>query len=171
MLEAAFQECFGASHNTLLRGGAPEPLYEPPRDGRPGLIHYRADYAASALHEVAHWCIAGTGRRELEDYGYWYEPDGRDARQQAAFEQVEVRPQAVEWHFALAAGLEFRVSFDNLSQAAPGGDRFANAVLSQARRFCEEPLPPRAELFRRALADRLGGNAEPTPGCFQGTGA
>src|SRR5690606_39383874 len=34
-------------------------------------------FFASALHEIAHWCIAGDYRRTLHDYGYWYCPDGR----------------------------------------------------------------------------------------------
>jgi elongation factor P hydroxylase len=55
------------------------------------------DYLASALHEVAHWCLAGVERRKLEDYGYWYSPDGRSRGEQSAFENVEARPQALEW--------------------------------------------------------------------------
>ena len=116
-LEQVFRDCFYATHRTRLVGGAAEPLYLPAQEGRDAMIFYREDYPASALHEVAHWCIAGPARRELEDYGYWYAPDGRSAEQQRAFERVEVRPQAVEWHLALASGVAFTVSADNL--AAP----------------------------------------------------
>ena len=62
--------------------GAAEPYYEP---GAPSVIYFREDFDRSALHEVAHWCVAGPLRRGLPDYGYWYAPDGRNAEQQSAF--------------------------------------------------------------------------------------
>ncbi len=43
--------------------------------------------------------------------GYWYAPDGHTQEQQALFEQVEIKPQAIEWLFAQAFGRKFRVSF------------------------------------------------------------
>jgi elongation factor P hydroxylase len=166
-LEAVFHDCFLAAFNTRLCGGASEPLYRPARAGELATIHYREDFAASALHEVAHWCIAGPRRRELEDFGYWYLPDGRNPGQQAAFERVEVRPQALEWHFSLAARLPFRVSIDNLAESSPTAAGFQRAVAEQARRFCSEQLPPRGEQFRLALAAALGGLGAPSPELFQ----
>ncbi|WP_417667272.1 elongation factor P hydroxylase, partial [Pseudidiomarina sp.] len=50
---------------------------------------YVCTYVVMRLLEMSHWCIAGEKRRQLEDYGYWYLPDGRDAQQQHAFEQAE----------------------------------------------------------------------------------
>ena len=50
----------------------------------------------SALHEVAHWCIASAGRRRCRDYGYWYIPPPRDATAQTEFFAVEARVQALE---------------------------------------------------------------------------
>ncbi len=41
--------------------------------------------------------------------GYWYAPMV-DSEQQALFEQVEIKPEAIEWMFAKAFGLKFRVS-------------------------------------------------------------
>src|SRR3546814_2809228 len=49
---------------------------------------------------VAHWCLAGAARRRQDDYGYWYAADGRDLEQQHLFEQVEVKPQALELLFS-----------------------------------------------------------------------
>jgi elongation factor P hydroxylase len=169
-LEAVFHDCFLAAYETRLCGGADEPLYEPAAAGVPATIYYREDYAASALHEVAHWCIAGERRRRQVDYGYWYVPDGRGAGQQAEFERVEARPQALEWHFALAAGLPFRVSVDNLSRAPSAATDFEQAVAGQAQRFCREALPARAARFRSALALRLGGITTPRPDHFLSTG-
>ena len=165
-LEAVFHDCFLSDFQTRVQGGANEPLYRPDSAGESALIMYREDFAASLLHEVAHWCIAGVRRRRLEDYGYWYEPDGRDASRQSDFERVEARPQALEWHFSLACKLPFRVSLDNLGGEAGCGKSFSAAVAAEARRLCREPLPPRGERFRRALAQRFGGNPRPVEALF-----
>jgi elongation factor P hydroxylase len=158
LLEQIFKESFFVGHRTLLVGGAEEPLYQPA--GSPAGVHriyYRADYFASALHEVAHWCIAGEARRKLVDYGYWYAADGRDKEQQQEFERVEVRPQAIEWHFAHACGRRFHLSIDNLEGGSDSATTFAEAVREQALRYCRDGLPSRAEKFARALAKRFGG--------------
>jgi elongation factor P hydroxylase len=152
VLERLFAGAFAATHDTVLVGGAEEPLYLPATTTAPAEIRYRADYFASALHEVAHWCVAGAARRRRVDYGYWYAEAGRDAAAQAAFERVEVRPQAIESLFAAAAGSPFRISLDN-----PGRDEFdpapfAEAVAVEAARLHEQGLPPRAARFRDALA-------------------
>ena len=39
-------------------------------------IYFARGFYSSALHEIAHWLVAGKERRKLEDFGYWYEPDG-----------------------------------------------------------------------------------------------
>ena len=67
------------------------------------------------MHEISHWTIAGAKRRLLPDLGYWYAPDGRTKEQQDLFEQVEIKPQAIEWLFAQSFGRKFRVSLDNLT--------------------------------------------------------
>ncbi len=157
VLEQLFEATFFKDWNTRLVGGGEEPLYTPATADNPvHRIIYRADYPASALHEVAHWCIAGNRRRRLPDYGYWYEADGRDPQQQAAFEQVEVRPQALEWLFATAAGLPFRISADNLQAGNGGSDGFCRAVLAQAHEYCVKGTPHRAALFARALGRYFG---------------
>lgn len=147
-----FDDLFAESHQVRLRGGAEEPLYEPAAEGRPAVIHFRADYFASALHEVAHWCTAGAARRRLLDYGYWYAPDGRDAATQAAFEQAEVGPQALEWIFADACAHPFQPSLDNLDGDSSSKTRFETALLRERQRREQAGLPPRAERFRASLA-------------------
>ena len=98
----------------MLEGGFEEPVYLAGTSvaGEPARIRYTRDYFRSALHEVAHWCVAGPRRRRLDDYGYWYAPDGRDAAAQAEFLRVEVRPQALEALFCAACNHPFRVSLD-----------------------------------------------------------
>lgn len=98
----------------MLIGGAAEPLYEPASKGIPALLQFREDFAASALHEVAHWCIAGLERRQKVDFGYSYVPPPRSPTTQARFFAAEVRVQALEAHFSRAAGLEFHVSVDDI---------------------------------------------------------
>jgi elongation factor P hydroxylase len=153
-IEACFARCFAQSHRTVLVGGAEEPWYEPASASRPAYIHYRADYASSALHEVAHWCIAGRQRRRLADYGYWYAPDGRSAEQQAAFYRVEARPQALEWLFSRACGVPFHLSIDNLDGGVGRAERlaFARRVIREARRMRGGMVSRRAAVFLRALA-------------------
>jgi elongation factor P hydroxylase len=166
-LEELFQQCFYDTYATRLRGGVAEPLYQPAStsDGC-AVIYYREDYFASALHEVAHWCIAGVRRRRVPDYGYWYHPDGRSPEQQRAFERAEQLPQALEWHFALACDWPFRISNDNLAEDPLPGQAFAAAVSVQARRYCESGLPARAEQFRAALARHFGGSRAPSADSF-----
>ncbi len=150
-----FHQTFFDHFNTRIEGGGSEPVYLPKSSQRPyHLIVFSHDYAASALHEIAHWCVAGERRRLLEDYGYWYAPDGRTLAQQKEFEQVEVRPQAFEWIFSVAAGRRFRVSADNLEAGVDASDRFRQAIYSQVMHFCREGLPSRPRAFVEALAKR-----------------
>lgn len=158
-LERIFAATFLARWNTELVGGGDEPLYLPADGDCPRhRIIYREDYFSSALHETAHWCIAGEARRALVDFGYWYQPDGRTLDQQRAFERVEVKPQALEWLFTTAAGRPFRLSTDNLRgddpQSRGASAEFVTAVEGQARAWClGGGLPPRGALFIGALAD------------------
>lgn len=147
-----FNRRFSASEGTILVGGADEPYYAP---GSPNIIYFREDFIRSALHEVAHWCVAGAIRRTLPDYGYWYAPDGRDESQQTAFYGVEVKPQAVEKAFCMALGIPFKVSVDNLSVSLsdPAIVEFAAAVEEQFAAMMIGGLPHRADVFRRALSD------------------
>jgi elongation factor P hydroxylase len=111
-----FEATFYQSHNTRLVKGDDEPIYTPANNQTPyHQIVFAHGFYASALHEIAHWLVAGDKRREQEDYGYWYCPDGRDKNQQANFEAVEIKPQAIEWALSYAAGFEFNVSVDNLN--------------------------------------------------------
>jgi elongation factor P hydroxylase len=153
-LEGLFHECFYEDYAVMLVGGYSEPLYLPGEDGLSGCqIRYREDYFSSALHEIAHWCIAGEERRKLVDFGYWYEPDGRTPDQQAAFEKVEVKPQALEWVFSTAAGIPFRVSHDNLHGGTVAQNTgFTDAVYQQILIYISHGLPGRSALFTEALA-------------------
>lgn len=147
-----FNAQFAAGYDTVLVGGGDEPLYRPADAQHPRhRIIFTRDYFASALHEVAHWCIAGRRRRGLVDYGYWYRPDGRDADEQREFERVEARPQAIEWAFHVAAGSTFRVSVDNLSGAPADIERFRQAVFARLRDYHDEGFPPRAQRFIETL--------------------
>lgn len=152
-----FNGAFLAAENTRLQGGGSEPEYLPAGSADEAhLIIFTRDYAASALHEVAHWCVAGAERRQLQDYGYWYAPDGRSADQQREFERVEVRPQALEWLFAEAAGVSFRVSADNLAAGLGPSDAFKEAIFQQLQQFCREGVAARPARFLQALLAYTG---------------
>lgn len=86
-ITALFDGVFAERYQTRLIRGGDEPLYRPANSETPyHQVIFARGYYASALHEISHWCIAGAQRRQQEDYGYWYCPDGRDAEQQKAFE-------------------------------------------------------------------------------------
>ena len=156
-LVTIFNQLFDTSHQTRLVGGVAEPLYLPASGSeRFHRIFFREDFFASALHEIAHWCLAGAKRRKQVDFGYWYEPDGRNAQQQARFELVEVRPQALQWIFSAAADYPFRLSMDNLSGEPTDDHMFGHRVFQQTIHYVRQGLPRRANLFGQALMEHYG---------------
>ncbi len=150
-LIGVFNHVFLKRNQTCLVGGGDEPEYLPAEaaSGYHRIIFTR-DYYASALHEIAHWCIAGSERRLLPDYGYWYAPDGRTAQQQRDFEQVEIKPQALEWLFSMACGYRFRVSADNLNAHTGPSIEFKCAIVDQAKNYCKS-MPDRPKLLIETL--------------------
>lgn len=148
-----FEQVFFQQYNTRLIKGGDEPLYSPANESCSyHQIIFAHGYYESAFHEVAHWCQAGEKRRLLEDFGYWYIPDGRNERQQNKFEQVEVIPQAIEWGFNVAAQKKFHTSADNLNGYQGDTDGFKAKVFQQVLIFIEQGFPPRAQKFIDALA-------------------
>ncbi len=150
-----FNVLFRTKYNTILLGGCDEPLYQPSRSfTTPNIIYFKNDYLASALHEVAHWCLAGAERRKKLDYGYWYVPEGRSREQQWQFENAEVKPQALEWMFSMACVSKFYVSRDNFSERSTL-DRFTKLIRRQVQCWCRgEQLPQDAQLFIDAACSR-----------------
>ncbi|MDG3088704.1 elongation factor P hydroxylase [Vibrio hannami] len=148
-----FNQTFYEEFNTRLELGGDEPIYLPADDkvNYHRIIFARGFYA-SALHEIAHWCVAGPKRRLLEDFGYWYEPDGRTEQVQSEFEKVEIRPQAYEWILSVSAGFPFNVSCDNLhGDFEPDRLAFMTKVHSEITGILEKGLPSRV----KALSDAL----------------
>ena len=161
-----FDSLFSAEFNTRLLGGVAEPVYIPAGCSAAEAIddkslvdicdyhrlYFREDYFSSALHESAHWCIAGAERRLKVDFGYWYNPDGRSQIQQSVFERAETRPQALEWMFSVACGQRFRISADNLAADIGASEEFIQAVVAQAKNWCNSSMPIRGELLLEGLA-------------------
>ncbi|WP_371377352.1 elongation factor P hydroxylase [Thalassotalea aquiviva] len=155
---------FSQTENTRLVKGDNEPVYLPANE----LVSYHRivfahGFFASALHEISHWCIAGPKRLLLEDFGYWYAPDGRNEAQQAEFEKVEIKPQALEWAFCVACGFEFNVSADNLNGAEVDRFAFQSKVQQQVLIYLQNGFPKRAQRFIDALIQyyRSGLTLEP----------
>lgn len=156
-LVQCFNQTFDKLYNTRLVGGGEEPIYLPADEEEScHRIVFTHDYFASALHEIAHWCVAGDARRQQVDYGYWYAPDGRSEAQQQEFEQVEIKPQAMEWMFSVACGYRFRVSADNLEAGLGASDSFKVNIHKQVLRYCQQGLPERPQQFVLALAQYYG---------------
>jgi elongation factor P hydroxylase len=161
-----FNACFKISEQTRLVKGNDEPIYLPkgisevkfPYDEGYHQVVFAHGFFASALHEIAHWCIAGQQRRRLVDYGYWYVPDGRNQKQQNDFEAVEIKPQAIEWIFSKAANFEFKISLDNLGDIQIDRASFETRVAEQKACYLNQGLPNRAQIFKQALESHYAVN-------------
>lgn len=150
---AIFNDTFFSTYNTKLIKGEDEPIYLPADESHSyHRIIFAHGYYASAMHEIAHWCVAGAKRRLLEDFGYWYVPDGRTAEQQHEFEKVEIKPQAIEWALCAAAGKSFHVSADNLEGATPDTQTFKMNVFKQVQCYLSEGFPERVNTLMTALS-------------------
>ncbi len=142
-----------AAEGARLVGGFPEPFYRAPGPHGHAEIRFTRDYLNSSLHETAHWCIAGAERRQRDDYGYWYRPDGRSGPEQSEFFRAEAAPQALEWAFATACGEAFRMSCDNLAGEIQGHSEFAEAVRGKLAGYLEDGFPERAGRFLEGLLE------------------
>lgn len=148
-----FDDTFYSEYNTKLVLGGDEPIYLPANENtQHHQIIFARGFYASAMHEIAHWCVAGPKRRLLEDFGYWYEPDSRDEAIQKKFEQVEVRPQAYEWILSKSAGFHFNVSCDNLhGEFEPDRLSFMTKVHQEVLSILDNGLPKRVQMLSDAL--------------------
>lgn len=164
-IKSVFEQEFADTYRVQLSGGAEEPLYIP--SDTQNQIIYTRDYPASALHEIAHWCLASAEQLQLKDWGHWYTPDGRTAEQQRTFQRAEARVQAIEWLLSIGAGRPFRESSDNLSGEAIDDSEFKDQIYQQAVRWCERGLPERARQLFCAFAKYRGENPVISAALFQ----
>jgi elongation factor P hydroxylase len=149
----AISSDFYAQYQTRLVKGEGEPVYLPGDQHQPDhQIIFAHGFFASALHEISHWLVAGCKRRQQEDFGYWYHPDGRNAEQQADFEAVEVKPQAIEWMLSVAAGFAFNVSCDNLDGETPDRQAFQYLLHRQVEHLLNFGCNRRTEQLISILA-------------------
>jgi elongation factor P hydroxylase len=152
-IAARFNARFAREAATVLVGGAAEPLYLPGSAHRPAIIRYTRDHAQSALHEIAHWCLASPSRYARVDYGLWYLPPPRSPRDQARFYAAEVPVQALEMVLADACGLPFHFSVDNPGVDDPAAEaEFAAAVRQSCEVLRRQGLGARAAAAHQALA-------------------
>jgi elongation factor P hydroxylase len=147
-----FNHCFSEEYNTRLVKGENEPIYLPANESCSyNALYFAHGYFSSALHECAHWLIAGAERRKQVDFGYWYMPDGRSEAQQILFQAVEIKPQALEWILSKACGHKFHISIDNLNGVDTDPTEFKQKVYEQVAVYCKQGLAPRTQKFREAL--------------------
>jgi len=153
-LISLFDNTFYQNYQTRLIRGDDEPIYLPAdKEHHFHRIIFAHGYYASGMHEISHWLIAGEKRRLIEDYGYWYCPDGRTAKEQAEFEKVEIKPQAIEWALCIAAGFKFNVSADNLNGEQPCRMMFQNKVHNQVLKYLESGFCQRTQQLLKAFSD------------------
>ncbi|WP_230659296.1 elongation factor P hydroxylase [Psychrobacter sp. I-STPA10] len=148
-----FNDLFHWQNVKLVKGNT-EPEYFPATIETPAQIVFAHGYFSSALHEISHWSIAGKKRRTLADFGYWYAPDGRSPEQQRIFEQVEVKPQAIECLLTWACKKNFHTSKDNLeARFALKDTQFDQDVHQQIQNYLFKPdlLPKDALLLINTL--------------------
>ena len=148
-----FNKLFHKSYNTVLISGAKEPFYKAANSkNESNRIFFRENIMSSAFHEIAHWCIAGENRRRLDDYGYWYRPDGRNDSEQIEFYSVEIKPQALEKLLSESAGINFNYSLDNLKLSSDKIEKeteiFKKNVLIEYDKY-KVHCPKRAEELKR----------------------
>ena len=153
-----FNLCFLESERTRLQGDAEEPWYQPyTKDDGVAVLYCRSDYPASALHEAAHWCLATTKQRELDDFGFSYIQPPRTLEQQKRFFELELQVQSLEALFANAADVEFRVSADSFDAAHTTLiEKFAKSVEAfepKTRAWLASVAGSRARLFVQALGE------------------
>jgi len=150
----SFESAFKHQNNTILVGGAEEPFYQPRQSGDDfSIVYFKEDFVASALHEIAHWCLAGPERRKFVDYGYWYEAD-RDENAQCSFEMAEVKPQSIEWILSTAAGVPFSVSADNLNLEKYCTNAFRRKIHIQTKHYLLSGLPKRVSQIATLLSQK-----------------
>lgn len=130
-----------------IKGGAEEPFYRAPQANDNAILYFRSNYPRSLLHEMAHYCLAGDRRRQIDDFGFWYAPCGRTAEEQLRFETVEARPQALEKAMCEIVGLAFSPSLDDFS-GRPASDIFLQQLAISYQEMLHNP-PPTAQ---KALA-------------------
>lgn len=156
-LQNLFSDLFKYSERTILVRAETDPLYLPVDDQRPfAEIHFAHGFFSSALHEIAHWLIAGKERRCQEDYGYWYRPDGRTREQQEEFESFESHNQGLEWILTVAASQPFHISSDNLNGDWQGGLGFAEKVRRSALVRLARGFHGRTKIMTDALISEFG---------------
>jgi len=150
-----FNAAFGKEYNVVLKSDSHEPDYIASLDPAiPNVINFANGYCNSALHEIAHWVIAGEKRRKQHDYGYWYAADGRNPEQQKLFQQLEVYPQAIEKAFCEALNKPFRASVDNLNQPVSSSEieAFEEKIENKKNQLKLQGFPLRAQQFLDALS-------------------
>jgi len=143
-------------YNTKLMGGFDEPFYKAANEGKPAEIQFSHDYIRSALHELAHWCVAGVERRKIDDYGYWYAADGRNQEQQNEFFKLEVKPQTIEWAFSIVCGVKFEASVDNLNNQVRGVILFQINLKTQLEQYITNGFPKRAQEIIDLICFHMG---------------
>ena len=132
LIPAVLNACQRVLPKLHIQGGASEPFYQAPKGNLCAILFFREDFVRSLFHELAHYCLAGDMRRQIDDFGYWYSPCGRSSKEQKQFEQVEARPQGLEKLFCEIWSVPFSPSLDDFSGRYPSAcflEKLENAYI------------------------------------------
>ena len=141
--------CQAVLPSLVIRGGVSEPFYQAPKHDQPAILFFRENFVRSLFHELAHYCLAGSRRRMLDDFGYWYKPCGRSSEEQILFELAEARPQGLEKVFCELWNIRFTPSFDDFS-GRPASKKFLEKLEEEYIEMNINP-PPTAKYFLEGM--------------------
>ena len=74
---------------------------------------------------------------------------------------MEVRPQAIEWAYAMVCGMPFEVSMDNLDNTVDGNASFEQQVRTQVAHYLKRGFPQRAGEILALLHDHAAVGGRP----------
>lgn len=151
-LATVFNMTFNESEQTILMATDDEPCYLPKDEQYPfNRIYYTKDSYTSLMHEVAHWCRAGKERRQLPDYGYWYQAEDRSPEAQQLYVASESKTQALEWIFCVAAGVCIQIIPENQPYSFKPSLEFRKSIYMAVLHYLQKGLSDRPERFKQAL--------------------
>jgi elongation factor P hydroxylase len=147
-----FNSEFTQTDNTIIAESLDEPIYLPRDATHPfNRILYTQGSYTSVLHEISHWCIAGSERRLKIDYGYWYKPESQTLEEAELYKKFEAKTHGIEWIFSIAAGVPFYIIPNNLSAGFEVSQDLKEAVHAATLNYLNSGLPVSAERFKQAL--------------------
>ncbi len=147
-----FNTEFKDTEATIIAESPDEPIYLPVDESNSfNRILYTKDSYTSVLHEISHWCIAGSERRKKIDYGYWYKPGSQTPKEAELYKKFESKTHGIEWIFCIAAGVPFHIIPNNVAAGFEISQDLKEGVYAATLNYLNHGLPANAERFKQRL--------------------